>query len=304
MMVGTSSGSAASAAFPRLLNLLFRAQNPDGGWGYGGDSSWTEPTAMALLAIIAQGERGTPFERGAEWLVKLQRTDGGWPPNGTVDESTWVTALAVIALAEAGWRAPLDSAVDWLMRQTGQETSLIHRLRRRLLESRPDTRGEHHGWPWFPGAAAWVTPTALTIVALRKVPRTPLVGNRIREGQLFLLSRICRDGGWNHGSSRALGYESDSYPETTGLALLALTGVTSSQLSRGADCGERHLRTCRSTEALCWLTLGLLAVGRSPENAPDLLLGESQTGRSSDAMRLSLCIATANAQSGRNVFSG
>jgi hypothetical protein len=76
-----------------------------------------------------------------------------------------------------------------------------------------------------------------------------------------LRARVCHDGGWNHGSSRALGYDSDSYPETTGLALAALHGVASSEVTAGIAAAKKHLAECRSLNGLAWLTIGLLAHG-------------------------------------------
>ena len=68
----------------------------------------------------------------------------------------------------------------------------------------------------------------------------------------------------------ALGYDSDSYPETTGMALLALHGTTGPEVTQGLKRGEQHLAACQSSEAASWLRLGLGAHGRSatvPENS-------------------------------------
>ncbi len=81
-------------------------------------------------------------------------------------------------------------------------------------------------------------------------------------GHRFLLDKQCQDGGWNHGSSRALGYEGSSYPETTGAALLALHANRSEKVTLGIAAAERHLRTCKSEEGQSWLRLGLLAHSR------------------------------------------
>jgi hypothetical protein len=112
-----------------------------------------------------------------------------------------------------------------------------------------------------------VGPTALTILALEKeaAPRpSPSLRERIDSGRKFLLSRTCSDGGWNHGAARALGYELPSYPETTGLALLALRGVRSGKIDRALEAAERFLGECRSADAMNWLRLGLLVHGRLP----------------------------------------
>ena len=66
--------------------------------------------------------------------------------------------------------------------------------------------------------------------------------------------------------SRALGYDGNSYPETTGAALLALAGAAN--LDKSLAAAERHWRECRSAEGAAWLKLGLLANGRKQEGWP------------------------------------
>ena len=114
------------------------------------------------------------------------------------------------------------------MGTTGQESSFEYRLRQWLLGNRRQAELEFAGWPWIPGAAAWVGPTAVAILALDKENRRrPLMGihQRIDAGRKFLAAARVPEGGWNHGSVRPLGYESKPYPETTGMALAALRGV-------------------------------------------------------------------------------
>src|SRR5438094_482278 len=101
------------------------------------------------------------------------------------------------------------------------------------------------GWPYRRGTS-WTEPTALALLALRKAARESQgdeLQARIESGCAYLLAHRCSDGGWNHGSSRALGYESNSYPETTGIALLALEGVP--KLDGSLSTAERQLRNCR-----------------------------------------------------------
>ena len=76
---------------------------------------------------------------------------------------------------------------------------------------------------------------------------------------------MCKGGGWNHGSTRALGYESGAYPETTGMALAALRGCHGWQTDQSLAVALRFLDQCRTADALNWLRLGLIAHGRLPE---------------------------------------
>ena len=151
------------------------------------------------------------------------------------------------------------------MGQTGQETaSFAYRLRSELLGSDAGEPEPRVGWPFFPGAAAWVTPTAMSILALEKARRlqnSNRIQQRIEIGRQFLLDRICKDGGWNYGRSNVLGVDAPSYPETTGQALLALDNVEPPRLKKALDAAREQARSCQSSEGLSWLQLGLQAHG-------------------------------------------
>jgi len=248
------------------IELLVSKQNPDGGWPYVRGTSWTEPSVYAVLALLASGE-SSAAGRGLDWLRARQLPDGGWPPGSEFDESSWVTALAALLPRERLGPEAHRRAVGWLLRTEGQETSFSYRLRQWLLGNPQLPENDFPGWPWLPGAAAWVGPTSLAILALdREYRREPSaeLKKRIDQGRRFLLRRMCLEGGWNHGSVRALGYESRPYPETTGMALAALRGNGGPQAPRAIDAARRFLRECRSADACNWLRLGLLAHGELP----------------------------------------
>jgi hypothetical protein len=90
---------------------------------------------------------------------------------------------------------------------------------------------------------------------LRSRPDAELA-DRVASGKRFLISHMCADGGWNYGASRALGVDGDSYPETTGVALLSLRGQ---DVARPIAAAKKHLASCRSAEGLAWLKMGLAA---------------------------------------------
>jgi hypothetical protein len=158
-------------------------------------------------------------------------------------------------------------AIRWLLGITGKESTPVYRLREWLLGNPTPADQEFPGWPWVPGTAAWVGPTSVAILALEKENRrrpSPQAGRRIEEGRRFLVTRMCQEGGWNHGSSHALGYESRPYPETTGMALAAMRGFQAPQVQVALGVARRFLAECRSADALNWLRLGLHAHGQLP----------------------------------------
>ena len=250
-----------------VIEKLIASRRGDGGWGYGGRSARTEPTALAVLALSASGLASEQLEACTTWLLRRQRADGGWAPGDGIDQSTWVTSMVLLTPGlPAG---PHRRGLDWLLSVTNRDSWLIERIRGFLLGVRTEGGEGTTGWPFYPGTAGWVTPTAMAMLSLRsaarRYPNDAHIKERADAGRDFLLARQCPDGGWNHGNSRALGVDLTSYPETTGQALLALRGYSSASVNKALQSAERHLARAESVEATVWLRLGLLAHGRRVE---------------------------------------
>ncbi len=262
------------------LDFLVRTQNPDGGWGYfPGKSSWLEPTAYAMLALNGRPEADRAWKLVRQW----QTADGGFQPSGTVQGATWVTSLVItLASARGEYDASTGKAVAWLLGNTGNETRTMMRIYNwlGLLKTKADMT--HDAWPWRPGTASWIEPTAQALVALKRVAGkygSHELAGRVREGENQIFSRRCSDGGWNCGNPNVLNIDLPSYPETTALALLGLAGRSPSELDAPLKVASRWLGETRSSLAKAWLAIALrnhgLPVSEPPEiasTAPDVML--------------------------------
>lgn len=245
-----------------MVEFLIQMQNADGGWPYLKGGSWTEPSVYATLALLAAGEKAAA-RRGIDWLARTARPDGGWASRPGVGDSSWVTALAASIPEEHLGETAHRRAIQWLLGTRGEDTTAIYALRQRLLGRPVSTDCAHPGWPWTKGAAAWVGPTAAALMALERENRrrpSDKISERAETGRRFLLAHSCVEGGWNHGATNAWGYDMAPYPETTGMALLALRGVRAPQVERALDTGRKFLEV-RSADAQNWLRLGLRAHG-------------------------------------------
>lgn len=255
-----------------LARELVQRQNTDGGWGYQGVTSWTEPTALAVLALESLMSEPQSRARGVAWLFAHQRADGGWASNPAVNKSTSVTSPACLAISGQGNPDRHDNALRWIIGQAKPDLNLLARIELRL-EGMPPSETVMGGSPWYPGTASWIAPTALSVLAgtdaLRWQPSTP-TQHHIERGQDYIISRQCPGGGWNHGGSQFRSPEAKPYPEMTGLALLALEKTHAQQCPDSLRLAERMQFHAESSEGQSWLEMALRKHGRTPASVPPI----------------------------------
>ncbi len=253
------------------LSLLAASQNRDGGWGYSpGAASWVEPTVWALAALRSAAGQGQRVRRALAWLRTLQRPDGACRPQAQVDEPSWTTALFVTAhLLEGVIDPPVQAAVGWLLAIKGAEGALWRRAVARALPRVEGYNPDRYGWAWVPNTNSWVEPTAHTLVALKLFRSRAVTGGldpqmlnwRIHLGEQMLLDRRCRDGGWNYGARLAVGVPLPSYPETTGVAMMALQGTNAAVSNGFLETAGQWYSQATSPLGRAWLSIGLMLHG-------------------------------------------
>lgn len=202
----------------RALEFLRAAQNADGGWGYKiGGMSFVEPTAAVLIALSLDAQSSAHVQRARAFLKSLQRADGGWGIAALDDESGWMTAWAVWALAQ-NERDAAQRGINWLLEISG--IRVTDPLQVAGVKKVLNIDATITGWPWQPGDAAWIFPTALALLALHEmnVREHP----RVREGIQYLLDRAILTGGWNIGNPFMVTGNLPPTVENTALALMAL----------------------------------------------------------------------------------
>ncbi|WP_297715128.1 prenyltransferase/squalene oxidase repeat-containing protein [Thermoflexus sp.] len=237
--------------------FLENAQNPDGGWGYRpGGRSTVEPTGAALLALADLPE--SPALAPARlWLERAQHPDGGWGIHLEDPESHWCTAWGVLALLRLDPVAPPAlRGVRWLLQASAiriQADELTAEVRR-IFGIDPTLRG----WPWRPGEASWVEPTALALLALHVASAAADHRDRIEEAIRYLVDRRCQGGGWNFGNPFMLGAYLPPRPHPTAWALLALQALAPDAI-RPEDIEALRSEMHRDGGALA-LALGIMAL--------------------------------------------
>ena len=203
----------------RALDFLRASQNADGGWGYKlGGMSFVEPTAAALLALTIDAQAASHVQRARAFLKSIQRADGGWGIAAPDDASGWMTAWAVWALASSEANDAARRGVDWLLESAGIRVTDPNQVAHVQKTLRIDARIT--GWSWQPNDAAWIFPTALSLLALDAV--NVREHPRVREGIQYLLDRAIPTGGWNIGNPFMVSGNLPPTVENTSLALMAL----------------------------------------------------------------------------------
>jgi hypothetical protein len=250
---------------------LMANHNPGGGWGYApGEASCVEPTAAATLALRDDPPSSEVYLEALAWLRAAQHRDGGWGVGDGDEVGGWQTAWGLLALGKSGDIADaVAGGVEWLLRveRAGPDADSLE-VSRQVLEIDAALRG----WPWLPGEATWVEPTALAMMALGAVPRTSEINARLDESARYLSDRRCRGGGWNVGNPVMFSQALPPRACPTAWALLALADVDRDAI-RGEDL--EALRSDMESDggalALGWGLLALRTLGQGDADTPERL---------------------------------
>jgi hypothetical protein len=287
--------------FGAQLERLQSLQLPDGSWPYqrGASSGLAEPTCYALLALSAADLKPQRLDASLDWLESLRRKDKGYAPQHGVEFSNWTTSLVIQVMLRFGREDAGRAGIDWLLGLHGRETPLMFRAMRRVSNQPAPYPINFHGWPWLPDTASWLIPTSLAVLALQRaeaVNPSARQRDRIHQGQSMIEERRCDDGGWNHGAPSMLGVPGRSYPETTGIALLALQDVPEERIPGANALAASMLASTRIASTVTWLQLALAARGASMPEVPE---SEITCRNTSD---IALRLITQMAVAGKHLF--
>lgn len=242
------------------LDYLAATQHADGGWGYyPHQDAAVEATAAAVVSLRPHAAHMASRDRGVDWLLQSQLANGAWGLRQGDAEGGWHTAWALLALRHLRSAGNfVDSAVTWL--------AAMEVWRPESAEVQDDLReisgidSSVYGWPWMPGEATWVEPTALAMLALADSSADEVVADRLALAIRFLIARRCRDGGWNVGNPIMLGADLPPRAHPTAWSILALTRLAPEAiLAQDTDALRREARRDGGALALAWSVFALPA---------------------------------------------
>ena len=210
---------ALEAALDTLPHFFL---SKEGGWGYqGGKQAFIEPTSYAILALLHRAEKHQRLiDSGVNFIKSCQCADGTWGIKPGDGGGTWLVAKAILALYAARQTEAAQKLCQYLLSikdgYDGRVTAELKNMNKKIF--RLDITA--HGWPYTPGTASWVEPTAYAILALA-VCGYPLMG-RQREAIRYLETRKTTTGGWNYGNPYVFDQVFPAFPLPTAAALIAL----------------------------------------------------------------------------------
>jgi hypothetical protein len=244
-----------------LQKELHRRELSGGGWSFSGPRQMSlEATCLASLSVLAERPSSAPDV--VMPLLHAQFSDGSWPSFAGDGQSSWTTALAICVLNSANDSSGArERGLSWLLKTNGREANWFWRWKFKLADRAVRFDPDRYGWPWLPGSASWVIPTAFSVVAIKQFTacsRSELSERRIRRGVEMLLDRVCVGGGWNSGNSVVYGAPLQAHVEATAIALLALQDEERTPVIQ-ASLGwlKQRSSNIESVESLGWCILSL-----------------------------------------------
>jgi hypothetical protein len=253
------------ADMKKAIEEIRKRSLPDGGFALQPGSQYRpDATAWAVMALQLWGLPADLLRPARARIAAEQDGDGRIAIAPGHAQAFWPTSLAVFAWhGRPEFEEPRSRAVSFLLRTTGTH-----------FKKEPENPTSHdtslRGWPWTTDTHSWVEPTSLSIAALR------IEGcgthERVGEGVRLLMDRQLASGGWNYGNTKVFGTELEAMPESTGLALSALSGFVKKQdVSRSITHLKGSMDTLTTPFSLGWAILGLSAWGERPQNAGVLI---------------------------------
>jgi len=237
------------------LDFLRSSQTQEGGWGYApGHSPGVEPTC-AVLHALKRANQETAFQDAVSWLLHIQNEDGGWGYNQNDQVSGWLSAWAVWTLSIFDSSSKqVEDGVQYLLAQNVMQINNLDDLEAGKKIANIDF--SLRGWPWRPGEASWVEPTALALIALSASGLD--AGSRVNEAVRYLDNRRCPNGGWNVGNPIMFGEALPARANPTALSLIALSKTSPNKiLPIDLEALTAEMKSDSGTMALAW---GCLAI--------------------------------------------
>ncbi|GJL52661.1 MAG: hypothetical protein NPIRA01_38880 [Nitrospirales bacterium] len=225
-----------------------------------------DATAWAMMVLNKQGIESEIVRLAGDRLLNYQMPDGRVVISIDHPDVLWPTPLAVLAWqnSKIHHNSAWQRAVLFMLQATG-----VH-------WEKPDNDFIGHdtgilGWSWTDRTHSWVTPTALSMMALTVAGYGD--HSRVTAGANLLLDRQISTGGWNYGNTSVLGKSLHPFPETTGMALNALAGrVPREAIEPSLQYLQGRISTLRTPLSLGWSVLGLKAWSVSPDQAQEWIV--------------------------------
>ena len=163
----------------------------------------------------------------------------------------------------------VDRGAAWLLR-----TQALDSAASATAEELQQSKTAHgmdltlRAWPWLPGQASFVEPSAMALWALTSIPSSPAIRARADQAVRYLVDRRCQPAGWNVGNPMMFSRAFPPRACPTAWTLLALAQAAPEAI-RPADIDalRADMRVDGGALALAWGLCALHALGQEDAEA-------------------------------------